>query len=187
MGYPYEKGKKGKPGYTPLMSACYDIEFPQKCRPVEGITVTGGSFPAQMWALYMNEAVGILDVPPSPWPTPEDMPDEKIGSSPPPPTTFAPAPPATTEEEEPTPDETKSEEPPEPPPPPSSEPPPPPPSSEPPPPPPSTEPPPTPNRNGGGNGNGGGGGNAASIGFTGLLLLLTPALAWRRRSRGGRP
>ena len=152
MGYPYEKAKKGKPGYVPVMSYCYDIEIPERCRPVDGITVTGGSFPAQMWAQYMNSAVEILDIPPAEWPEPEDLPDRKIGSSPPPPTTYAPAPPAeTTEEESPTPEETKSDKP-EPPKTSKPPPPPPPPSSEPPPPPPpTTEPPePTPNSNDGG-------------------------------------
>jgi membrane peptidoglycan carboxypeptidase len=190
MGYPYEKGKKGQPGYTPLMSACYDPAIPNKCRPVEGITVTGGSFPAQMWAAYMNQAVEVLEIPAAQWRTPEDLPDRKIGSSPPPPSpTFEPAPPETTEEEEPTPKESEKPKPPKPPeppnPPPSSKPPP---SSEP-PPPPTSEPPPTPNNaggNGGNNDGGNGGGDAASLGMTGLLLLLSPILMWRRsRRRGG--
>ena len=134
MGYPLENPKKG-PSYTPLMRYCED---PQLCRPVGSVgEVTGGSYPAQMWAAYMNQAVEILGIPPASWPEPSDSPDEVINSPPPSPTaTFIPPP---EKSETPTEEPTESE-------PPSSKPPPPPPTTrKPPPPPPTTsEPPPPP-------------------------------------------
>lgn len=130
MGYPLETPKKGAP-FTPLMQACSDLRL---CRPVGGISVTGGSYPAQMWALYMNEALAHMGIQPGPWPIPEDV-DLKVVNSPAPPTSTYVAPPST---DSPSPSEkpTKTEEP-------TTEPPSPPPStSEPPPPPPSTTAPP---------------------------------------------
>ncbi|HYN36960.1 MAG TPA: penicillin-binding transpeptidase domain-containing protein, partial [Actinomycetota bacterium] len=131
MGYPLENPKKG-PSYTPLMHYCSDLKL---CRQVDGIDVTGGSFPAQMWAAYMNLALDHLGIAPGPWPIPSDLPDKVINSSPPPSSTYV-APPST-DSPEPSVEPSKTEEPP------TSEPPPPPPStSEPPPPPPSTTAPP---------------------------------------------
>ena len=134
MGYPLENPKQGR-SYTPLMRYCED---PELCRPVGAeVEVTGGSYPAQMWAAFMNQAIGILDIAPASWPEPAEDPDEVINSPPPTtdPTTFVPAPP---ESETPSEEPTESE-------PPSSKPPPPPTTSEPPPPPPTTsEPPPPP-------------------------------------------
>jgi penicillin-binding protein 1A len=135
MGYPLETPKKGTP-FTPLMStSCID---PRECRPVGDVgTVTGGSYPAQMWSLYMSDAVTILGIQPGAWPIPDDYESKKVLNSPAPPasTYVPPAPPS--DSEEPSEEPTKSEEP-------TTEPPPPPPSTSEPPPPPSTEPPPPP-------------------------------------------
>ena len=152
MGYPLENPKKG-PSYTPLMTYCYD-PIPDKCRPVGGISVTGGSYPAQMWASYMTQAVEILGIDPAAYPTPTDLGDNVINSPPPTtdPTTFDP-PPATSAppSEEPSEQPTKTKEPP-PPPPTTSKPPPPPPTTSQPPSPPTTTPPT--GRPGGGRGGG---------------------------------
>lgn len=140
MGYPLEDPKKGSP-YTPLMHYCYE-EVPRECRPVGDVgDVTGGSYPAQMWATYMNEAVEILEVAPGPYPTPSDVPDEVLNSPPPAPS-FTADPSKSSPSEEPSTSPTKSEGPTKPPPPPPSTSKPPPPSTEPPPPP--TSPPITP-------------------------------------------
>ncbi len=137
MGYPLENPKKG-PSYTPLMHYCSDTRL---CRPVGGIDVTGGSYPAQMWATYMTSAVEILGIEPATYPTPSELGDNIINSPPPttsaPPPTYQPPAPTTTS----VPSEPPSSEPP----PKTSEPPPPPPTtSEPPPPPPTTSEPPPP-------------------------------------------
>lgn len=119
LGYPLEKRVTDEPcdgdelpgeckkrfkveSYTPLMEYCSDVEL---CRPVVGdlgypINVTGGSFPARIWATYMTAATA--DMEPLPFPTPTDLPDEIINS--PPPASPAPAPTQTAEEEEPTPE-----------------------------------------------------------------------------------
>jgi membrane peptidoglycan carboxypeptidase len=76
MGYPLDK----KSGETPLMQYCSD---PNICRPVHGIEVTGGSFPAQIWAAYMSRAVANMEV--VDFPAPIDLPDEVLNSAPPPP------------------------------------------------------------------------------------------------------
>jgi penicillin-binding protein 1A len=67
MGYPAEK--KGE--LVPQMGYCGD---PELCRPVQGIEVTGGSFPARIWNSYMTVATAEME--PEFWPTPEDLPDE---------------------------------------------------------------------------------------------------------------
>jgi membrane peptidoglycan carboxypeptidase len=91
MGYPLEartleclepdpeckKGKK-KESYVPLMEYCSDLEL---CRPVHGVTVTGGSFPAQIWAAFMSVAVADMDI--LSFPIPVDLPDEVINAPPP--------------------------------------------------------------------------------------------------------
>src|SRR5688500_18787723 len=131
---------------------------------VHGIPVTGGSFPAQIWRLFMSSAIGQLE--PESFPEPVDWPEW---------TTFergqyarsfgyysddsddsdyvAPAPETTAEattaadttpapSPKPKPQPKPKPKPPVTPPPPTTEPPPPPPTTEPPPPPPTTEPPP---------------------------------------------
>lgn len=63
MGYPVEPGPDKKPGtaddISPLMGYCSD---PARCRPVNGIDVTGGSFPATIWASFMIDALAGFDV-----------------------------------------------------------------------------------------------------------------------------
>jgi hypothetical protein len=59
------------------------------CRPVHGIEVTGGSFPATIWNTYMLAAVDLLQLEFVAFATPADLPDEVINPLPPPP---APAP-----------------------------------------------------------------------------------------------
>jgi penicillin-binding protein 1A len=86
MGYPVNK----KGDETPLMQYCAD---PQLCKPVHGIEVTGGSFPAQIWAAYMSRAVANMAV--EDFPEPEDLPDEIVNSPAP---TPAPVPPPAEEE-----------------------------------------------------------------------------------------
>src|SRR5207237_1818694 len=52
-------------GYTPTLSTTVWMGYPQAEVPmlsVHGISVTGGSFPAQIWHLYMTTAVGGLKV-----------------------------------------------------------------------------------------------------------------------------
>ena len=128
MGYPLErrtvecvagetdcKNGKKKEGYVPLMEFCSDVEL---CRPVHGVTVTGGSFPAQIWAAYMRIVTEGMEI--LPFPTPVDTPDEVINEAP----AFTPKPkPSKADEEEaeptpspdqtaePSPEPTQSEEP----------------------------------------------------------------------------
>ncbi|MFP5298407.1 MAG: transglycosylase domain-containing protein [Actinomycetota bacterium] len=84
MGYPIEKGPDKEAGtaddISPLMQSCYELD---RCRPVNGIDVTGGSFPAEIWATFMSvalEGVDILD-----FPYPIDTPDIVLNPPPPPP------------------------------------------------------------------------------------------------------
>ena len=97
MGYPIEKGPDGKRGtsddFVPRMGFCSDTTL---CRPVHGIEVTGGSFPAQIWDAYMEQATSGMEVLPFAMPT--DLPDEVINSAPPP-----SPPPSPTAEKTPTP------------------------------------------------------------------------------------
>jgi penicillin-binding protein 1A len=83
MGYPKAKGKK----LVPQMRSCAD---PELCRPVAGIDVTGGSFPAEIWAAFMSEATEGLAV--AAFPIPVDLPDEILNSPPPPPPSPTPSP-----------------------------------------------------------------------------------------------
>jgi membrane peptidoglycan carboxypeptidase len=95
MGYPLEKGPDRKFGtaddFVPRMGFCSDpIAWPAKyaaktdlCRPVHGIEVTGGSFPATIWNTYMSAAIDILQLQFVAFATPADLPDEVINSAPP--------------------------------------------------------------------------------------------------------
>ncbi|MDP9223749.1 MAG: transglycosylase domain-containing protein [Actinomycetota bacterium] len=58
MGYPVEHAK-GRPPFTPQMQYCGDVVL---CRPVRGINVAGGTFPAVIWAKYMQAAVRNMPV-----------------------------------------------------------------------------------------------------------------------------
>lgn len=84
MGYPIEKGPDKKLGtaddVSPLMQACYEAD---RCRPVNGVDVTGGSFPSQIWAVFMTAALEGMDVLDFPYPI--DMPDIVLNPPPPPP------------------------------------------------------------------------------------------------------
>ncbi|MDQ3981711.1 MAG: transglycosylase domain-containing protein [Actinomycetota bacterium] len=77
MGYPLEEPKGGEPT-VPLMSYCADTFL---CRPVQGIEVTGGSFPATIWNAYMSLATAEMEV--VEFPTPTDLPDDVINTAPP--------------------------------------------------------------------------------------------------------
>ena len=119
MGYPIEKrkvdcvaseigcenGKKIEP-YVPLMESCSDLDL---CRPVVGdqgfpIEVTGGSFPARIWAAYMSVAVADMEI--LPFPLPTDLPDEVINAR----SSASPAPrPTKTSEPEPEPEPSEPE------------------------------------------------------------------------------
>jgi penicillin-binding protein 1A len=103
MGYPLEKGPDRQFGtgddFVPRMGFCSDpVEWPEAyaakvdlCRPVHGIEVTGGSFPATIWNTYMLAAVDILQLEFVPFATPEDLPDEVINPLPPAPASPAPS------------------------------------------------------------------------------------------------
>ena len=78
MGYPLEQVKGDPDGVVPIMSFCSDTFL---CRPVKGIEVTGGSFPAQIWNAYMLQATAEMEV--VDFPIPEDLPDEVINTAPP--------------------------------------------------------------------------------------------------------
>ncbi len=84
MGYPVDAGRDKKPGsgddVSPLMQDCGD---PQRCRPVQGIEVTGGSFPAEIWGEFMSAALEGRDV--AYFPTPAVMPGIVLNPPPPPP------------------------------------------------------------------------------------------------------
>jgi penicillin-binding protein 1A len=77
MGYPIVQTKADPEGYIPLMEYCSDLDL---CRPVHGIEVTGGSFPAQIWAAFMSIAVEDMEI--LSFPIPSDLPDEVINSAP---------------------------------------------------------------------------------------------------------
>ena len=123
MGYPIEqrtvdcipsdlecKNGKKKESFVPLMESCSD---PEMCRPVVGdlgypIQVTGGSFPARIWAAYMSVAVANMDV--VSFPIPTDLPDEVINARP----SGTPRPTPSRTSGEPTPEPTEDEPEPEP-------------------------------------------------------------------------
>jgi penicillin-binding protein 1A len=83
MGYPIESGPDKKPGtgddFNPLMQSCYD---PVLCRPVDGIDVTGGSFPAAIWQSFMSVVLSDTEI--ADFFTPVDLPDIVLNPPPPP-------------------------------------------------------------------------------------------------------
>jgi penicillin-binding protein 1A len=83
MGYPVEPGPDRNPGtaddISPLMHYC---GFPAECRPVHGIDVTGGSWPATIWSAFMGAALDGTDI--AYFTTPVDEPDIVINPPPPP-------------------------------------------------------------------------------------------------------
>ena len=83
MGYPIEAGPDEKPGtaddISPLMNYCSDIA---RCRPVHGIEVTGGSFPATIWGLFMQAAMEGMPI--ESFIPPADLPDTILNPPPPP-------------------------------------------------------------------------------------------------------
>lgn len=84
MGYPIERGPANKVGsrddFVPLMHYCSD---PARCRPVDGIEVTGGSFPADIWAAFMSRVMEAFDI--AYFVDPVDEPDMVLNEAPPPP------------------------------------------------------------------------------------------------------
>ena len=83
MGYPIQQTKADPEGFIPLMEYCLD---PVRCRPVHGVEVTGGSFPAQIFAAFMSVATENMEI--VAFPIPTDMPDEILNPQP----TFRPGP-----------------------------------------------------------------------------------------------
>jgi membrane peptidoglycan carboxypeptidase len=136
-------------GITPTLAAAVWVGFPQAEIPmtnVHGISVAGGTFPATIWRLFMEEAIG--STPERDFPEALSSPEwhtftrGQYAGEVPPATTTATTTTATTTKKKPLPPPPPPPPPPEPPPPPPLEPPPPPPS--PPEPPPPVEPPPPP-------------------------------------------
>lgn len=88
MGYPLEKGPDGKfntdDDIVPRMGYCSDTEL---CRPVRGVEVTGGSFPAQIWNSFMTPALASMTA--ADFPVPTVTPTEIL--NPPPPATPTPS------------------------------------------------------------------------------------------------
>jgi penicillin-binding protein 1A len=65
-------------GYTPRLGTTVWVGYPKGKIPmtsVHGIPVTGGSFPAQIWHLFMSSAIGQLE--PVDFPEPKDEPEWK--------------------------------------------------------------------------------------------------------------
>jgi penicillin-binding protein 1A len=65
-------------GYTPRLGTTVWVGYPRAKIPmtsVHGIRVTGGSFPAQIWRLFMSSAIGKLE--PESFPEPKDPPEWK--------------------------------------------------------------------------------------------------------------
>ncbi len=65
-------------GYTPRLGTTVWVGYPPAKIPmtsVHGIRVTGGSFPAQIWRLFMSSAIGKLE--PESFPEPKDEPEWK--------------------------------------------------------------------------------------------------------------
>ena len=92
MGYKSER--KGQ--VVPEMRYCAD---PDLCRPVQGIEVTGGSFPAEIWADFMIDATAGLEI--LSFPTPVSMPTTILNEAPPKPSAAPSAKPTEEPSEEP--------------------------------------------------------------------------------------
>ena len=63
-------------GYTPRLGTTVWVGYPKgkiSMESVHGIPVTGGSYPAQIWRLFMSSAIGQLD--PVEFPEPKDWPE----------------------------------------------------------------------------------------------------------------
>ncbi|MDX6398264.1 MAG: penicillin-binding protein [Gaiellaceae bacterium] len=63
-------------GYTPRLGTTVWVGYPKgkiSMQSVHGIPVTGGSFPAQIWRLFMSSAIGSLE--PVEFPEPQDLPE----------------------------------------------------------------------------------------------------------------
>ncbi|MGH3072526.1 MAG: transglycosylase domain-containing protein [Gaiellaceae bacterium] len=63
-------------GYTPRLGTTVWVGYPKgkiSMESVHGIPVTGGSFPAQIWRLFMSSAIGQLE--PEEFPEPQDWPE----------------------------------------------------------------------------------------------------------------
>ncbi len=63
-------------GYTPRLGTTVWVGYPRGKIPMEsvhGISVSGGSFPAQIWRLFMSSAIGQLE--PEDFPEPKDYPE----------------------------------------------------------------------------------------------------------------
>jgi penicillin-binding protein 1A len=90
-------------GYTPTLATAVWVGYPNaqiEMTSVHGIRVAGGTFPAEIWGLFMEPA--LAGTPEVDWTLPSDPPDWKAfsgqyafaGPPPAPPPTFTPAPPA---------------------------------------------------------------------------------------------
>jgi penicillin-binding protein 1A len=63
-------------GYTPRLGTTVWVGYPKgkiSMESIHGIPVTGGSFPAQIWRLFMSSAIGQLE--PEGFPEPKDWPE----------------------------------------------------------------------------------------------------------------
>jgi penicillin-binding protein 1A len=63
-------------GYTPRLATTVWVGYPRGKIPMEsvhGISVSGGTFPAQIWRLFMDSAIGQLE--PEEFPEPKDWPE----------------------------------------------------------------------------------------------------------------
>jgi penicillin-binding protein 1A len=63
-------------GYTPRLGTTVWVGYPKGKIPMEsvhGISVSGGTFPAQIWRLFMSSAIGQLE--PEEFPEPRDWPE----------------------------------------------------------------------------------------------------------------
>jgi penicillin-binding protein 1A len=63
-------------GYTPRLGTTVWVGYPKgkiSMESIHGIPVTGGSFPAQIWRLFMSSAIGQLE--PEEFPEPKDWPE----------------------------------------------------------------------------------------------------------------